>query len=122
LLRPGRFEKLIYVPPPDKKARYEILKVHTSNMPLSRDVDLQYIAAITEGYSGADLAALVREAALMALREDIKATEVKMKHFLMAKDRVTPSLSESMIKFYEDWLTKMRRRAPATTRRETYQI
>ncbi len=122
LLRPGRFEKLIYVPPPDKKARYEILKVHTSNMPLSRDVDLQYIAAITEGYSGADLAALVREAALMALREDIKATEVKMKHFLMAKDRVTPSLSESMIKFYEDWLTKMRRRAPTTTRRETYQI
>ncbi len=122
LLRPGRLEKLIYVPPPDRQARLEILKVHTRNMPLAEDVDLDRIAALTEGYSGADLAALVREAALMALRENIKADRVCMRHFLKAKEHVAPSLSESMIKFYEDWLMKSRRRAPTIAKAPTYQM
>jgi len=73
LLRPGRFDRLIYVPPPDKQARLEILKVHTRNVPLAEDVILEELAERTEGYTGADLAALVREATLRALREAMKA-------------------------------------------------
>lgn len=60
LLRPGRFEKLMYVPPPDKNARYDILKVHTKKVALSDEVNLEELAERTEGYTGADLAALVR--------------------------------------------------------------
>ncbi|TRM82908.1 AAA family ATPase, partial [Sulfolobus sp. A20-N-G8] len=72
LLRPGRFEKLIYVPPPDKKARIEILKVHTRNIVIGEDVSLEEIAERTDGYTGADLAALVREAAMRASRESMR--------------------------------------------------
>ncbi|TRM76041.1 AAA family ATPase, partial [Sulfolobus sp. B5] len=72
LLRPGRFEKLIYVPPPDKKARIEILKVHTRNIVIGEDVSLEEIAERTDGYTGADLAALVREAAMRAIRESMR--------------------------------------------------
>ncbi|MGC9106221.1 MAG: AAA family ATPase, partial [Thermoprotei archaeon] len=68
LLRPGRFDRLIYVPPPDKRARLEILKVHTRNVPLAQDVNLEALAEKTEGYTGADLEALVREATMLVLR------------------------------------------------------
>ncbi len=117
LLRPGRFEKIIYVPPPDKRARLEILKVHTRRVPLAEDVDLEKIAELTEGYSGADLEALVREAALTALREDMNAKYVRMKHFLDAMDRISPSLSPEIIRFYEQWKEKVKRRLPRTLSR-----
>ena len=117
LLRPGRFEKIIYVPPPDKRARLEILKVHTRKVPLADDVDLEKIAELTEGYSGADLEALVREAALTALREDMNAKYVRMRHFLNAMDRIPPSLSPEIIRFYEQWKEKVKRRLPRTLSR-----
>ncbi len=101
LLRPGRFDKLIYVPAPNKEGRLEILKVHTKNMPVGKDVNLEEIAKRTQGYSGADLEAVCREAALFALREDINAKEVKMKHFEKALEKIKPSLSEEIIKYYE---------------------
>ncbi|RUM46870.1 MAG: AAA family ATPase, partial [Hyperthermus sp.] len=69
LLRPGRFDRLIYVPPPDKEARLEILRIHTRKMPLAEDVDLERLAQQTEGYTGADLEAVAREAAMIAVRE-----------------------------------------------------
>ncbi|NON61514.1 AAA family ATPase, partial [Acidianus sp. RZ1] len=69
LLRPGRFDRLIYVPPPDKVARLDILKVHTRNVPLDTDVNLETVAEKTEGYTGADIEALVREATMNMLRE-----------------------------------------------------
>ena len=112
LLRPGRFDKLIYVPPPDKKARLEILKIHTRNMPLAEDVDLGEIAGKTEGYSGADLEALVREAALQALKENIKIDKVHMKHFLVALDIVKPSISPDMERMYKEWSEKFRQKLP----------
>mgnify|MGYP000016906498 CR=1 FL=1 len=112
LLRPGRLDKVIYVPPPDMKARLEILKVHTRKMPLAEDVDLEYIARAAEGYVGADLAALVREAALFALREDLSASRVYMRHFLQAMAKVRPSLSEDMIRFYESWRDRFKQRLP----------
>lgn len=109
LLRPGRFDKLIFVPPPNEEGRYEILKVHTKNMPLAKDVDLKEIAKRTENYSGADLEALCREAALFALREDIEAKEVKMKHFEKAMEKVKPSLSKEIIKLYQRLSEEMKK-------------
>ncbi|NOZ88446.1 MAG: AAA family ATPase, partial [Crenarchaeota archaeon] len=114
LLRPGRFDKVVYVPPPDKKARLEILRIHTRKMPLADDVDLELLAIRTEGYSGADLAALVREAAMLALREDINATKIHMRHFLKALEVVKPSITPEMTKFYEEWLQKSRQQLPGS--------
>jgi len=100
LLRPGRFDRLVYVPPPDKAARLEILKVHTRRMPLAEDVDLERIAETTEGYTGADLAALCREAAILALREAGKPTKVGMKYFLKAMEVVKPSVTKEDLERY----------------------
>lgn len=71
LLRPGRLDHLLYVPPPDFIARIEIFKVHTKNSPLDKDVNLEELAKLTENYTGAEIQALCREAAFVALREDI---------------------------------------------------
>jgi len=100
LLRPGRFDRLVYVPPPDKAARLEILKVHTRRMPLAEDVDLERIAETTEGYTGADLAALCREAAILALREAGKPTKVEMRYFLKAMEVVKPSVTKEDLERY----------------------
>ncbi len=108
LLRPGRFDRIIYVPPPDFRARIDILLIHTKSTTLARDVDLEEIARKTEGYSGADLELLVREATFLALREDIRAGEVAMRHFDEALKKVKPSITPDMLKFYETWLEKAR--------------
>ena len=100
LLRPGRFDRLVYVPAPDEKTRLEIFKIHTKNMPL-KGVNLEKLAKQTENYSGADIEALAREAALFALREDIKANEVKPKHFEKALKEIRPSITEDMFKKYQ---------------------
>lgn len=99
LLRPGRFDRQVLVPTPDKKARLEILKIHTKKMPL-KDVDLKRIAELTEGYTGADLESLVREAGLNALRENIDSKEVRKKHFEGAFEKVKPSITPDVTKFY----------------------
>jgi transitional endoplasmic reticulum ATPase len=118
LLRPGRFDRIIYVPPPDFRARLEILLIHTRSTPLAKDVDLEEIARRTEGYSGADLELLVREATFLALREDINAKEVAMRHFEAALNKVKPSITPDMLKFYESWLEKARQ-LTVTTRAKT---
>ncbi len=86
LLRPGRFDRRIYVPIPDVKAREEILRLHASRVPLAPDVDLRVIAQSTPGFTGADLENLVNEAALLAARKNQK--EVTMKDFEEAKDKL----------------------------------
>ncbi len=86
LLRPGRFDRRVVVPRPDIKGREEILRVHTRKVPLGDDVDLSVIARGTPGFSGADLANLVNEAALWAARQNRKF--VLMADFEMAKDKV----------------------------------
>ena len=101
LLRPGRFDRLILIKAPDKKARLEILKIHTKNMPLADDVDLEEIANITDGYSGADLEALCREAAMIAVRKNIKAEKVEKKHFDEAMKNIRASITPDIIKFYD---------------------
>jgi transitional endoplasmic reticulum ATPase len=102
LLRPGRFDKLIFVGPPDEKARLEILKIHTKNMPLAKDVKIEEIAKKTEGYSGADLAAVCKEAALTALRENKNAKEVKAKHFEAALKKIKPSITKDQIERFKE--------------------
>lgn len=109
LLRPGRFDRQILVPAPDVESRFEILKIQTKSMPLTKDVDLKKIAAETEGYSGADLEALVREAALDAMRENMKAKEVKKSNFEEAKKRVVGSLTREVQTHYEKFLERQKR-------------
>jgi transitional endoplasmic reticulum ATPase len=117
LLRPGRLEKIIYVPPPDLEGRLDILKIHTRETPLAEDVDLFEIARKTEGYTGADLAALVREAAMLALRENIETGEIRMAHFREAMKKVKPSVTEDMIRYYEKWMESYRQMRKAAGRR-----
>ena len=100
LLRPGRFDRLILTVAPDEKARLEILKIHTKEMPLAGDVNLEELAKICENYSGADLEALCREAAMLALRKDINVKKVEKKHFGRATESVRGSVTPDIIKFY----------------------
>ncbi|MEM2637571.1 MAG: CDC48 family AAA ATPase [Candidatus Korarchaeota archaeon] len=93
LLRPGRIDMLIYVGPPDLPARKQILQIHTKKMPLSSDVDLEKLAAMTENFTGADLENLCREAAMRAIRDGGKR-EVKMEDFLEAMKRIYPGRSK----------------------------
>ncbi len=86
LLRPGRFDRQVIVPRPDVKGREEILKVHTKNTPLNQDVDLRVLAKSTPGFSGADIANLINEAALKAAKTD--KTTVSMADLEFAKDKV----------------------------------
>ncbi|OMH40410.1 ATP-dependent zinc metalloprotease FtsH [Desulfurobacterium indicum] len=96
LLRPGRFDRQIYVPLPDVKGRLEILKIHTRNKPLAEDVDLEVIARSTPGFSGADLANIVNEAALIAARKG--HGKIMMEDFEEAKDKVTMGIErKSMV-------------------------
>jgi len=101
ILRPGRFDKVIYVPPPDEKSRYQILKIYTKKMPLAPDVSLRDLAARTEWYSGADLAALCREAAMNALRRSLDAEYVTRQDFEEALRTIKPSISPQLVKEYQ---------------------
>ncbi|MEM2449409.1 MAG: CDC48 family AAA ATPase [Candidatus Methanomethylicaceae archaeon] len=109
LLRPGRFDRLVYVPEPDAPTRLQIFKIHTRNMPLAKDVDLERLANLTKGYAGSDIEAICREAALMALRENPDANEIYMRHFEKAMNKVKPSITEDMIKYYKAWEEKSKR-------------
>ena len=119
LLRPGRFDRLILVPAPDEKARLEILKVHTRRVPLADDVNLRELAKKTEGYSGADIEALVREAALIAMRrimkelpeelveeeseEFLEKLRVSKRDFEAALKKVRPSITPYMVEYYRNF-------------------
>ena len=103
LMRPGRFDRHIKVDAPNEDARLAIFKVHTKDMPLAKDVKLKKLAKNTEGYVGADIEAVCREAAMLALRENIEATEVSAKFFDEAMDKVKPksvSDEEELIQYY----------------------
>ncbi len=104
LLRPGRFDVTLYVPPPDVEGRLEALKVHTRGMALGGDVDLERVAEATERYTGAELAAVCREAAMAALREDVVgAVAVAGRHFDAAVAGVVPALATDVLERYEAW-------------------
>jgi len=108
LLRPGRIDRFVLVPTPDEKTRLEIFKVHTKNMPL-KDVDIKELARRTEGFSGADIEALCREAGMNALRENIKAKEVRRKHFDEALKKITPSLTKDIEDYYKKFVERQKK-------------
>jgi transitional endoplasmic reticulum ATPase len=109
LLRPGRFDRQILVPGPDDKTRMKILELKTKEMPL-KGVNLKSLVNKTDGFSGADLDALCREAAMNALRENKNAKEVTMKHFDMALKDVKPSLSKLVLDFYSQFDERSRKK------------
>jgi transitional endoplasmic reticulum ATPase len=110
LLRPGRMDLLVYVPPPDRNARLSILRIHTRRMSIGPDVDLEKIADMTEYYTGADLHAIVREAAMNALRRDPNAEYVTMDDFMGALNKIPPSLDDNIIDWYKNYARKMESR------------
>ncbi|MEM2596954.1 MAG: CDC48 family AAA ATPase, partial [Candidatus Caldarchaeum sp.] len=101
LLRPGRFDRLLLIPPPDEKARAEIFYIYTRKMPLADDVNIEVLASRCEGYSGADIESVCKEAALAALRRDINADKVTKRDFEEALMNVKPSITPQMMKEYE---------------------
>lgn len=105
LLRPGRLERLIYVPPPDAEARAEILRATSRTVPLADDVDLDALAASLDRFSAADCAALIREAALAAMRESLEASTVTAAHVATARERVRPSLDPDQVTWLEKYAT-----------------
>src|SRR6266516_3978066 len=113
ILRPGRFDRLIFVPAPDHATRLQILKIHTRNMPLAKDVDVDQITSQAAGYSGADLEGVCREAGLISLRRDIETKSVTMEDFRDALDRIKPSMTSDMEKWYQGFTKRFKKqRAP----------
>ncbi|XP_054283075.1 ribosome biogenesis protein SPATA5L1-like isoform X2 [Macrosteles quadrilineatus] len=101
LTRPGRFDRIVYVGPPDANQRLEILKILTKRTPLANDVDLSVMAEKTDLFSGADLAQLCKEAGLEALTTDgMSVTEVMQKHWMSALENMSPSLSRDQVDQY----------------------
>jgi len=111
LLRQGRFDRIISAPVPDETAREHIFKIYLEKMPLEEDVDPAKLAKETKGYVGSDIEGVCREAAIIALREDIKAEKVAMKHFKQALDTVKASITKEVEEVYkklEDYFTTAR--------------
>ncbi|MFW9895422.1 MAG: AAA family ATPase, partial [Candidatus Thorarchaeota archaeon] len=102
-LRPGRFDRLIYVKEPDYEARLKILQVHTKDMPLADDVSLKSIAQNTVGYSGADLENVCREAGMQAIREEMEnLKKIENKHFEFALAKIKSTLPKEIVDRYEN--------------------
>ena len=101
LLRPGRFDEIVYVPVPDRMARMEIFRSHTKGMALDADVNLEKLTEITDRYTGADIAGVCMKAGLYALRENPEARRVTMEHFFRAVKEAIPSVTDKMEKEYE---------------------
>ncbi len=101
LLRPGRFDRIILVDVPDEKSREKIFEVHLKNTPLAKDVKIKELVKMTDGFVGADIESLVREASLNALRRDINTKEVSDKDFEEAMQKVKPSVSLETAKKYK---------------------
>ncbi len=107
LLRPGRIDKLIIVPAPNADAREAILKVHTKNVKLDKDVSIKILAQQTKGFSGADLEGLVREAALLVLSQNnMKPGAIGMKHFEEILKKMNPTIDEESEKAYGEFKEK----------------
>ena len=120
LLRPGRFDKILLVNTPDEKARENIFKIHTKNMPVKdKEKLIKELVKKTDGYTGADIESICREAAMLSLREDIEAKEVKKKHFESAISKIKPSVTTSTIKVYkkveEEFLKSAKAAVPLET-------
>ena len=110
LMRPGRLDRVVYVPLPDQATRLKIFQIHTKKKPLKSGIDLEELAKITDDYSGAEIAAVCNEAALKALEETIKADdlvhpEITQEHFDCALKVIKPRINPKLLKIYEKFHT-----------------
>lgn len=103
LMRPGRLDRVIFVPLPDAETRRQIFTLQFRNMPIHPSMHLEDLVTRTERYSGAEITAVCREAALQALQENIAAEHVTHTHFLAALDAVTPRIPQSLLQTYEKY-------------------
>jgi transitional endoplasmic reticulum ATPase len=101
LMRPGRFDRLIQIPAPDEVTRRKIFDVHMKKVPIAKGISPDKLAEITDGYSGADIEAIVREAAMNALRDNKQAKEVEWTHFEKSLKEIKPSLEDRILKTYD---------------------
>ena len=111
LIRPGRLDRLVYVPLPDKQTRLKIFQIHSRKKPLEDTIDLENLASRTEHYSGAEIAEICNEAALATLEETLKSADeksdekqndlVRQRHFDEALERVKPRLNSSLLSIYD---------------------
>jgi transitional endoplasmic reticulum ATPase len=106
LLRPGRLERLVYVPPPDAGGRADILHASAKTVPLAPGIDLTSLAGELDGFSAADCAALIREAALAAMRQSLDAAQVTADNLAAAKERVRPSLDPVQVAWLATYAEK----------------
>jgi transitional endoplasmic reticulum ATPase len=116
LLRPGRFDRMLYIPPPDKEGRVEILKIHTKTKPLAKDVDIAKLAELTEGCTGAELAAICNAASIGAIKQYLKVHGDRA----AAADEEVNDLTLTM-KDFEDAIKEIKRKA-AEPHRERFGI
>jgi len=112
LLRPGRFDRHIFVPVPTEEARERILSIHTANMPLVGGISLKEIASKTDNFSGADLKSLCTEAAMIALRKDMNANKIEAWHFTEALTRIKPTPDPKDAKKYKKALEDVKSEEP----------
>jgi transitional endoplasmic reticulum ATPase len=117
LLRPGRFDELVYVPVPDEAGREHVLRIQTKGMPLADDVDLADIARHTPGYTGADLGDVVRRAGLLALRQDLDTATITRAQFDQALGETRASVTPEMEQDYEQLRTNLKRQRPVQRQR-----
>lgn len=111
LLRPGRFDELIMVPVPETGARRKVFEVHLQKMPLSKDVDVDELVRLTDHYTGADIASVVRKAGRLALRENIQSQTVGQSNFLAAIQETGPSVTPDTMKYYTKLGGELRKKA-----------
>ncbi len=109
VLRPGRFDRLIYVPEPNDEGRQQILRIYTKTMPLAKDIDIQDLARMTKGYSGADIESICREAAMIALRRDMNSKEISLADFQEALRKIGPSIMPDMENWYKSFARQIRK-------------
>jgi transitional endoplasmic reticulum ATPase len=101
LLRSGRFDRLVLVSQSSKEGRENIFKIHTKNTPLADDVSISELAEMTEGYIGADIESVCREAVMLSLRDNFEADKVELKYFKEAIKKVRPTVTKEMVDYYE---------------------
>jgi len=110
LVRPGRIDRTLLVPAPNEDGRLKILKIFTKDMPLTANIDLNVLNSKLEGFSGADIEMLCREAGMIALRENLRARKISKEHFNMAIETIYPSITSEISKSYEDFGKKLKSR------------
>jgi transitional endoplasmic reticulum ATPase len=118
LIRPGRIDRILLVPAPDEKGRLEILQLFTKEMPLAANIKLNELCEMIDGFSGADIETWCREAAMLALRENIRARKVSLEHFKEARNFVSPTLTREVIDWYEKFSEKLKTRRIEKTKED----